>query len=145
MVTPMLKPKHQKFVEAIASGSSGSNAYKAAYPGTSDRVARVNASRLLARADVKEELSKLQKDLRAETVLSLIGKREFLCAVVLSKDGRVKMSDKLRAIELDAKLAGELREQVTHEAGDSLLSFLTKIRRGGRSGDKNAIAGNVEP
>lgn len=46
---------------------------------------------------------------------------------------KIKMPDKLKAIELDAKLAGELKaEPVKIEASDDLLSLLGLIRSGGQ-------------
>ena len=42
--------------EYIANGGNGEAAYKIAYPDVSDRTARANASRLLTKASVKEEL-----------------------------------------------------------------------------------------
>ena len=42
----------------------------------------------------------------------------------------IKMPDKLRAIELDATLAGELKPAVKVEAGDELLELLALIRSG---------------
>ncbi len=45
---------------------------------------------------------------------------------------KIKMPDKLRAIELDAKLAGELREQVDHKHGvdEGVADLLAAIRSG---------------
>lgn len=43
---------------------------------------------------------------------------------------KIKMPDKLRAIELDAKLAGELTNEVKVEAGDGLTELLAAIRGG---------------
>ena len=45
---------------------------------------------------------------------------------------KLKMCDKLRAIELDAKLAGELREQVVHKVSldEELADLIASIRAG---------------
>ena len=42
----------------------------------------------------------------------------------------IKMPDKLRAIELDARLAGELNTELKLEAGDGLAELLGLIRSG---------------
>lgn len=42
---------------------------------------------------------------------------------------KIKAHDKLKAIELDSKLAGDFKEKVLHEMGDSLTDFLLGIRK----------------
>ena len=88
-----------------------------------------SASRLLRNVNVRERISELQKEGAKSTVLTLAHKRKILHDMIttplsdvnehspfcqsaeIGKTGKVKkvtMPDKLRALELDAKLAGEL-------------------------------------
>ncbi len=95
----------------------------------SNGVASTLGSRMLGKVEVQEALEKACSEVKTTTVLSLGEKRAFLAGVVraapkddseesiycqsqMSKMGPYvsgpSVSDKLKAIELDAKLAGEL-------------------------------------
>lgn len=105
-------------------------AYAAAYPRTSPVSARKSGSRLLQKPEIQAEIQALRDQadaLAGSAVMSLVERRAFLAAIVrtpvsqitadsplaqeMKADGKitqVKMPCKLRAIELDAKLAGEV-------------------------------------
>ncbi len=106
--------RHEKFAQLIATGEAASVAYKKVYKAKVS-VADTNGPRLLGNARVKERVRELQGKAEAKTVLTIEEKREFLRRVVVEDysgaGSEIKMPDKLRAIELDAKLAGELTEK----------------------------------
>lgn len=128
----------EAFVCAIIEGMSPKDAYKkAGYAPKSERVAVACASKMLARADVQARIEQLRKASTVASVLTLAEKRRFLALVVrtplsavdeasvLAQEYtaggdkvRIKMVDKLRAIELDSKLAGELTGGVTQNNED---------------------------
>ncbi len=126
---PKLKSQHRIFALAVMSGLTHRAAYQMAYPKASLRTAEVQASRLIQRVDVLQTLERLRGEVEAAAVLSLQEKRAFLARIVRTsatdlvagseliqtvgteKDGslNLKMPDKLRAIYLDARLAGEVQ------------------------------------
>ena len=118
--------------------------------------AEVSASRLLSFAKVKERIHALQQIAALDSLMTRDEKRRFLKRVVFTSIGRVdkenelcqsykqrntetgteqeyKMPDKLRAIELDSKLAGELKEthEHRHELDDGLIELLARIGAAG--------------
>ncbi len=133
-----LKSQHQIFALAVFSGMTHRAAYQMAYPSASLRTAEVQSSRLMQRADISQTLAQLRSQVEAKAILSLQEKRAYLARVVRTsatelvagseliqsvsteKDGSInlKMPDKLRAIYLDARLAGEIQSlqppQFTH-------------------------------
>ena len=105
-------------------------------------------SKLLSDIDIKQRVAEIQSKTEGKAVLTIAQKREFLRRVVVTPIGQVdeesdlcqaaeysdtgrkfKMPDKLRAIELDAKLAGEFTEKVEIKS-DGLLELLQAIRGG---------------
>lgn len=75
---PLRNAAHEVFAEAVASGKSGSEAYREAYPRArrwSGEAVRVKACRLRARADVSARIEGLQ---RACVSARIIERTEFL-------------------------------------------------------------------
>ncbi len=125
---PHLKSQHRLFALALFSGLSQRAAYLQAYPGASPRTAEVQSSRLITRADIRATLDHLHSQVETQAILTLQEKRAYLArivrtsatdvrpgtdlvqAITTAKDGSqtLRMPDKLRAIYLDARLAGEL-------------------------------------
>lgn len=142
-----------KFCERVVAGDTGEAAWMKSHPGCSARAARANASRALARASVKAEVQRLREkadEKAGSAVLTLAEKRKFLARVIrlagaevdeaadadlingvkFSRDGR-RMLDlpcKLRALELDAKLAGEFAEdKAKAQEADALTSLMQSV------------------
>lgn len=128
----MLSGPHQKFAEGIAAGLNGTAAYQAAYPKVKASTARSNGSELLTKTDIQAEVERIRaeaKEKPASAVLTLADKLEFLAKVAGAKPNEagpdnplceVKMSkagpyyafpDKIRSMELHAKLSGELKDK----------------------------------
>lgn len=131
--------KHEKFAQLVADGASALDAYKKAYHCSMEAAAK-NAWRLRENEGVKARVSELQEKAADNTVMSIAEKRRFLAEIkrtpiglvdeksalcqsyeVVVMDGgddkpsgelrKIKMPDKLKAIELDSKLAGELKDK----------------------------------
>jgi hypothetical protein len=139
----MLSGPHQKFAEGIVSGLNALEAYQAAYPKAAYDSARTRGPGLFANAAIMEEISRMRKEAEKQStsaVLTLAEKFDFLASVVrtpvgdLDRDSqlaqewteetnafggktKVKMPCKLRALELHAKLAGELSEKNQPDTG----------------------------
>lgn len=112
--------KHERFALLVAQGESGSAAYREVY-GRKGAVADANASRLLRNAKVRARIAELQQKAAEKAVLTLARKRELLREMAEgerptkraeSADGPTDTYDAVKAIELDAKLAGEFKEKV---------------------------------
>ena len=122
-------PRHERFAQLVATGQSAAEAYRAVY-GAKGKAAENSGSRLLGNVGVSARIAELQQKAAEKAVLTLVEKREFLRRVVMTairdvdersnlcqsvectdKGRKFRMPDKLRAIELDAKLAGEFLEQ----------------------------------
>lgn len=55
--------KHKEFCKEYVLDWNGSRAYKVVYKNVTDATARVNASKLLTKANIKEYIEEIQKDL----------------------------------------------------------------------------------
>lgn len=124
---PLTNKRHERFALELAKGASQTAAYLAAgYDG--DRTA---ASKLATKCNVIARVEWLQRQAATQTVLTMAERREFLAAVLRTPAGtvthdsplvqeveidgnkmRLKMPSKLKALELDAKLAGDFEEKV---------------------------------
>ncbi len=129
-------------------GGTATEAYEKAYGKV--KGAEVSASRLLSNAKVAARVKALQEEAAKGAVLSLQETLEYFRKVVLTPIGEVdersvlcqsaehsdtgtkfKMPCKLKALELNAKLQGWLREKVEHTIEqDGLAALMTKIRDG---------------
>lgn len=131
-------PSHERFAQLVAAGINQTDAYQVVFNPDKRETAHSAASRLLREnkfPEVVERVRSLQRRSAEAEVMTLIEKRQFLRQVVMTpiaqvdansilchtneitthvKDGLVttnektKTFDKLKAIEIDAKLAGEL-------------------------------------
>jgi hypothetical protein len=150
--------KHEKFAQLVAMEEhTVAEAYCAIY-NTRGKTAELNSARLAKTAPVALRIEELRA-LRSQPpgpaqqrFLTLDQKREFLARVVNTPAGEIdessplcqaadfaesasgssrklRMPDKLRALELDAKLAGELRERHELDLIDSRASVLELQQR----------------
>jgi hypothetical protein len=128
-----LTEKQKKYAMNRVMGMSLSKSYYGAnYETTNTKRAAIRAARIEKLPHVKKYIEELRKTEWARNVLSLEEKRSLLADLArikpsgLNEDSPLasisidaegnrsiqgpKISDKLKAIELDAKIAGELRE-----------------------------------
>lgn len=126
-----LDKNHLAFARLIATDeANATRAMLAISPHLNYESAKALASRWAARPDVKAEVARIRADGHKAAVLTLAEKRAFLRSVVLTPIGKVnecselaeeltemvsdngntrkvKMPSKLKALQLDAMLAGE--------------------------------------
>jgi len=107
----LVNQRHERFAQIIGSGESGAAAYQTCY-GTHGASAEAAASRLLRNGKVRERVTELQSAAATAAVLTLERKRQLLADIAEGRQQQAKISDRLRAIELDAKLAGEFHEKL---------------------------------
>jgi hypothetical protein len=129
-VTKTLSPKVARFCHLVSLGLTQADAYMQAGFKSEGKMAAELACRLLKRPDVAKYYAALREAAFLANVLSLAEKRSYLADVARTPIGKVeldnklasaarwhngelvevRMPDKIKAIELDAKLAGELHD-----------------------------------
>ena len=115
-----LTVRQERFCEFIIAGESQTESYLQAGWKVTRKSARVNASELLAKPNIKEKIAELRAPQTRKALLSKDRKREILQA--LAESASQKTQDRLRAIEIDAKLAGDFApDQVVVETGPKTL------------------------
>lgn len=100
-----LTTRVKRFCEFVASGMSGTESWIEAGHKCNRDAANAAASRALARVNVQDYLNTLRKTQTKRALLSKDDKREILRDIIDSTSH--KTQDRLRAIEIDAKLAGD--------------------------------------
>ena len=141
-----LNAKQKKFVSSVASGDFATDAYIEVY-GCQKGSAASAASRLMGQPNIIEELDRLKVAGEKETFMKIDQKRAMLAEIVLTpawnldpksplaqsvkikrrtlpdgtveEDITVRMPNKLRAMELDTKLSGELNQSGMRNDGDT--------------------------
>lgn len=132
---PRISPKNRKFADLIIAGETLADAYHKAISSKCTREsANVAGGRLKELTEVKAYIERVAARVEEKAIeaaaLTMAERRSFLARVVRSKVGEIteasdlcqeykigkegersyKLPCKLRAIELDAKLSGELDE-----------------------------------
>lgn len=121
---PLRNHRHEAFAQRVVTGESLSQAYRQVY-GTDAKAAGANGARLMKNDSVRRRVAQLQRRSADGAVMALTTKREYLYRVVMTAIAEVDeqsdlcakfertahcyrkaMPDKIRAIELDSKLAG---------------------------------------
>ena len=138
--------KQQKFVNGVASGDSATTAYVDVYDCKRESAASAS-SRLMSMPNIRDELTRLKDAAEKKTLMDIDQKRAMLAEIVLTPawnldpksplaqsvkikrrtlpDGTVeenitvRMPNKLRAMELDTKLSGELNQSGMRNDGDT--------------------------
>lgn len=104
-----LTPKQEKFALAVASGKTQSDAYRAAFnvrPTTKDTSVNVNASKLMADANIAQRVEELRKPIAAKAMITLESHIERLkeLAELAIKEGQISAA--IKAEELCGKASG---------------------------------------
>lgn len=102
-----LTAKQEKFITNIIKGMSQREAYKDAYNAENmkDESIDCNACKLFNDAKIKQRYEELVKELEKEAVMTAIEKRLLLKEMALDKDNSI--NDRLKALDIDNKMAGE--------------------------------------
>lgn len=106
-----LNVRQERFCELVASGKSQAESYVEAGWNVTKLSARNHAARLAAKDSIRARIAKLREPKTRKTLSTRDDKRALLRHVF--EDPTVKMQDRLRAIELDAKLAGQFEPDRT--------------------------------
>jgi len=103
-----LNARQKAFCEYyVASGNATEAAIKAGYK---EKYAGVNADKLLKNTNIKKYIDELQKKTKSSRIMTAIERREFLTSMI--KDGTVKDTDRLKALDILNKMDGEYTQKV---------------------------------
>ena len=103
-----LNTRQKAFCEFyVASGNATDAAIKAGYR---EKNARFIGSENLTKANIKEYIEELQEKAKGNRIMTAIERREFLTSMI--KDGAVKDTDRLKALDILNKMDGEYTQKV---------------------------------
>lgn len=131
MLMPPLRNKlHERFAQLITQGESPTSSYRILVPDAKNH--NTLGSRLWNRRDIRIRVSEINEEILVQTAMSISKKRQILCdqilgliptkVSVLSDGSRLEIYDRLRAIMMDSRLAGEL-DNPKHAESLSTLSL----------------------
>ena len=122
------KSLHEKFANLITQGESPTSAYRILVPDAKNH--NTLGSRLWNRRDIRIRVSEINEEILVQTAMSISQKRQILCDQILGLtptkvsimgDGsKVETYDRLSAIMLDSRLAGELDKPQSSHSGPTL-------------------------
>ena len=139
LVSILANPRWEKFAQLIACGESGAAAYRNIYAARGAS-AEANASRLIRNDKVRLRIAELREQaagasaveqaktaarVAGKVVLALAKKRALLYGFATAR--KLKPEQRMRAIELDAKLAGEFVERVNQTVDDKRILSQDRI------------------
>lgn len=104
------------FVKRYLDGDKPTQAYMAAYKESDPIAAYPKAARLMRNPTIRAEIKRLQDKVDEMWLLSREEKREILAKIMLDEEG-YKPSDRLKAIELDNRMAGHDAPAEVHVTG----------------------------
>lgn len=125
----LANPRWEKFAQHVATGESATAAYRMVYAKAKN--ADVMGPRLLGNVGVRARVADLQARSATAATLTMQQRREIACVIALNTTARD--SDRLAAIMVDARLAGELKPEATVNVGvtvqtpDALIAGLAKF------------------
>ncbi len=116
-MTILTNPRWEQFAQRVATGESATSAYRALY-NASTKSAEAHGCRLVKSGKVSARIAELQGEAAKTCVMTIATRRELLARFAQSETERT--ADRIRALELDAKLAGDLK-------GDSMTLNATAV------------------
>ncbi len=118
-----LTVRQQRFAELVASGMSGTQAWLQVYPKCAYETAQASASKSIRKDMVAARIAELRKPVTKKLLFTKDKQREELYAIGTNPDA--SLMARIRAIEVDAKLAGFFApEQVVMEQGPRTLDAI---------------------
>lgn len=93
--------------EYIKTGNATNSAIKAGY---SKRTARSIGQRLLTNVGIKKKINELSQKIACNNIMTAKERQEYLTKLINADD--VKISDKLRAVDILNKMTGEYIQKV---------------------------------
>ena len=103
-----LNARQKSFCEYyVASGNATDAAIKAGY---SETYSKTRTNVLLQNVEICRYINELQEKTKSSRIMTAIERREFLTSMI--KDGAVKDTDRLKALDILNKMDGEYTQKV---------------------------------
>ncbi len=150
---PLKNPRYEKFAQMVASGLTGSEAYRQVAGATAGKNADVLAARWMDSPGVRERIAELREANSRKATLSREQTIEFLCNVINTSAAKVdadsplvqsaefadgkpvklRIPDKIAAVKELVRMCGWAKpDRVELSATDTLAEFVNSIRKSGR-------------
>ena len=135
IVTKYITENERVFADSLISGLSVKESFILAYPekvGLKPASITSAASKLKAKPTIQKYIIEMQESLRKRSMLDFEEKREILASIAM--DGESAERDRIAAIKADNEMVGDVaakKVDVTHDAGDKMLSLIEKVRSQG--------------
>lgn len=134
MDTPLKNPKHEKFVQFVASGDSATVAYSKAGYKPKGKSARTAGPRLLANVGIQRRLQHLQKKTSEKIELSREALAKHLMAAVMTPIDEITGSSPLaqemtEGITISGGSKGKLKRGKAPSGNETIEPHETVIRR----------------
>lgn len=124
-------PKHERYARLLSQGLTQKEAFIKCYPDQNPEYVKPNASRLANQLDVMARVAEIKEMVDSQYAMQLGEKRDLLrrmidglvpTKVVKKADGKIEaVFDRMAALQLDAKMAGEFApEQMQISQGPTL-------------------------
>jgi hypothetical protein len=158
---PLKKSRYEKFAQMVASGLTGSEAYRQVAGATAGKNADVLAARWMDSPGVRERLNELKEANARKATLSREQTIEFLCNVIKTSAAKVdvdsplvqsaefvdgkpvklRIPDKIAAAKELTKMCGWAQpNRIELSARDTLAEFIDSIRQAPRRPGMSAYA-----
>lgn len=120
----MLTPKQEKYVQNLLQGMSQRDAFKGAYnaKNMSDKTIDNKASKLFKQTEIRARYEELLAELKKMAVMSAYEKRVLLRNMAFNPQN--SSADRIRAIDVDNKMAGEYTTKIEGELNIKKLEDL---------------------
>jgi hypothetical protein len=122
-----LRIRHQAFCQAFVTSGNASAAYRDS--GGNGKNADVMADQLMGTNGIAERIAELKAEAGAKAEFTRASMQAFLAKVIRDESGQ--MRDRLRAVDLLAKMCGwNEPEKYEHGASNELTELLKRLRGG---------------
>lgn len=106
----MIKPLHQQFVLKYLELQDGAKAYQHVYPKSSPATAKVNASVLLKKPEIRAYLQEMQDEIATKGILKITDILQDLSTIARSSS--TSTSNRLRAYHQISGMLGAYKENI---------------------------------
>lgn len=112
--------------EYVKNGNNGTKAYMIAYPNSSEKSAKDNASRLIAKDSIQKYIEQLQSKTEDKAIMSIQERMQWLTNLINSKKEK-SVSNKLKALEILNKMDGVYTQNVSIKGDMNLNNPLREL------------------
>jgi len=112
--------------EYVKNGMNGTKAYMKVYPNSSEKSAKDNASRLIAKDSIQKYIKELQNKSEDKAIMSIQDRMQWLTNLITSKTEQ-SVANKLKALEILNKMDGVYTQKVEVQGDMNLNNPLRNL------------------